>query len=233
MNAVAYLRVSTQDQATSGLGLEAQHAAIVSAAERLRLPLLATYTDAGVSGGLALEARPALITALDALQAGDVLLVAKRDRLGRDVLNVALIERLVERKRARIVSAAGEGSDDDGPTSRLMRQVVDAFAEYERALIRARTRAAMTAAKQRGQRVGRIPFGQRLATDGRHLAPHPEEQTILQEIRYWRLRGDALLTIADALNARGLRNRQGRAWKPNFVGRLLARHGDGLTRRSA
>lgn len=60
----------------------------------------------------------------------DVLLVAKRHRLGRDVLNVVMIERLVERRGAWVISAAGEGSDDDSPTGKLMRQIIDAFAEY-------------------------------------------------------------------------------------------------------
>jgi DNA invertase Pin-like site-specific DNA recombinase len=145
---IAYLRVSTESQADSGLGLEAQQTAIESAAARLGLTLAQTFTDAGVSGGLALEQRPALLAALDAIRAGDLLLVAKRDRLGRDVLNVAMIERLVERRGARVYSAAGEGTDDDTPTGKLMRQIIDAFAEYERALIRARTRAAMAAAKK-------------------------------------------------------------------------------------
>ena len=222
--AVGYRRVSTQDQADSGLGLDAQSTAISAVAARLNLPLVQTFTDAGVSGGLALEYRPALLAALDALAAGDTLIVGKRDRLGRDVLNVAMIERLVERKGARVVSAAGEGTDDDGPTSILMRQIVDCFAQYERAIIRARTRAAMAAAKSRGQRVGRIPFGQRLAVDGIHLEPHPEEQAILREIHWWRARGQALITIAEQLNARGLRNRQGREWRPSFVGQLLQRH---------
>ena len=224
MSAVAYLRVSTQDQANSGLGLEAQETAIIAAAARLGLPLTATYTDAGVSGGLALESRPALLEAVDALKAGDVLLVAKRDRLGRDVLNVAMIERLVERRGARVYSAAGEGTDDDGPTGRLMRQIIDAFAEYERALIRARTRAAMQAAKRRGQRVGRVPFGMRLAADGIHLEPDPDERTLLQQMHDWRRHGYALVTIADTLNARGLRNRHGRMWQRSFVGQLLERH---------
>ena len=51
---------------------------------------------------------------------------------------------------ARVQSGAGESTDDDGPTARLMRQILDAFSEYERALIRARVRAAMAAAKVRG-----------------------------------------------------------------------------------
>ena len=84
---------------------------------------------AGQVAGLALEQRPALLAALDAIGKGDVLIVAKRDRLGRDVLNVAMFERLAERKGARIVSAAGEGTDTNDPTSRLMRQIVDYFAD--------------------------------------------------------------------------------------------------------
>jgi DNA invertase Pin-like site-specific DNA recombinase len=101
VKAVGYLRVSTGDQATSGLGLDAQQAAVQATAARLNLPLAATFVDAGVSGGLALEARPALLAALDALASGDTLIVAKRDRLGRSVLNVAMIERLIERKGRR------------------------------------------------------------------------------------------------------------------------------------
>ena len=104
---------------------------------RLGVELSATFTDAGISGGLPLEQRPGLLAALDTLRKGDLLIVAKRDRLGRDVLNVAMFERLAERKGARIISAAGEGTDTDDPTSRLMRQMVDCFAEYERAIAQA------------------------------------------------------------------------------------------------
>jgi DNA invertase Pin-like site-specific DNA recombinase len=159
IRAIGYRRISTVEQAGSGLGLDAQQTAIAAAAARLELPLADTFTDAGISGGLPLEQRPALLAALDAIRRGDVLIVAKRDRLGRDVLNVAMFERLAERKGARIVSAAGEGTDTNDPTSRLMRQIVDCFAEYERAIIRARTCAALQVKKARGERVGGIPFG--------------------------------------------------------------------------
>src|SRR4051812_44658006 len=104
--AIGYRRVSTAEQVGSGLGLDAQQTAIAAAATRVGLPLEETFTDSGLSGGLPLEQRPALLVALDRLGKGDVLIVAKRDRLGRDVLNVCLIQKLVERKGARIVSAA-------------------------------------------------------------------------------------------------------------------------------
>ena len=105
-----------------------------------------------------------------------------------------------------------------------MRQIIDAFAEYERALIRARTRAAMAAAKKRGQRVGRIPFGMALGDDGRTLVPNLEERAVLAEIHRLRSRGYALFSIAEELNARGWRNRQNRPWLANFIGQLLSRH---------
>ena len=222
--AVGYRRVSTADQADSGLGLEAQQAAIEAAAARLGVPLVQTFTDAGVSGGLALEYRPALIAAVDMVGAGDILLVAKRDRLGRDVLNVAMVERLVERRGGRVYSAAGEGTDDDGPTGQLMRTMVDAFAAYERAIIRNRTKSAMAAAKKRGQRVGCVPWGHRVGDDGRTLVPNATERDVLAEIHRLRARGYALISIADELNGRGWRNRQGRPWQASFIAQLLTRH---------
>jgi hypothetical protein len=91
----------------------------------------------------------------------------------------------------------------------------------------------MAAAKKRGQRVGQIPWGMMLAEDGRTLIPHLEERALLAEIRALRHHGLALISIAEVLNERGLRNRQGRLWQPNFIGQLLERHGDGITLRSA
>jgi hypothetical protein len=82
----------------------------------------------------------------------------------------------------------------------------------------------MAAAKKRGQVVGRIPYGSRLADDGIHLEPNPAEQDTLQQIRALRARGFALITIAEALNEQGRRNRQGREWRRSFVGQLLSRH---------
>ncbi len=221
-HAIGYRRVSTTEQKESGLGLDAQQTAIEVAAGRLGLPLADTFTDAGLSGGLPLEQRPALLAALDALRKGDVLVVAKRDRLGRDVLNVAMFDRLVERKGARVVSAAGEGTDANDPTSRLMRQIVDSFAEYERAIIRARTRAALAVKKARGERVGGIPFGYQLAGDGRTLDPHADEQRALAVIRELRGAGWTFRAIAADLNGQGFRSRTGGPWVRQSV-HVLAR----------
>jgi site-specific DNA recombinase len=220
VRAIGYRRVSTSEQAGSGLGLDAQQESIDQATDRLGLQLAETFTDAGISGGLPLEQRPGLLAALDALCRGDVLIVAKRDRLGRDVLNVAMLERLTERKGARIVSAAGEGTDTNDPTSRLMRQVVDCFAEYERAIIRARTRAALAVKKARGERVGGIPFGYQLAGEGHALEPHPEEQRAFALLRELRAAGYTYRAIAEELNRQGFRSRTGGLWVRQSVHQL-------------
>lgn len=219
--AIGYRRVSTTEQAGSGLGLDAQETAIAATAARLGLSLAETFTDAGLSGGLSLEQRPGLLAALDAIGKRDVLIVAKRDRLGRDVLNVAMFERLAERKGARIVSAAGEGTDTNDPTSRLMRQIVDCFAEYERAIIRARTRAALAVKKARGERVGGIPFGSQLAGDGRTLEPHADEQRALGLLRELRAAGFTFRAVADELNRQGFRSRTGGPWVRQSVHMLV------------
>ena len=115
--AIGYVRVSTEQQAESGLGLEAQQSSITAAAARLGLEFSRTFVDAGTSGSLAIEDRPVLLDAVAAVRRGDVLLVAKRDRLGRDVIAVAMIERLIAKRGARVVSAAGEGTDSDDPAA--------------------------------------------------------------------------------------------------------------------
>jgi DNA invertase Pin-like site-specific DNA recombinase len=103
-------------------------------------------------------------------------------------------------------------------------QIIDAFGKYARALIRARTKSAMAAARACGHRIGCIPFGMALCDDGRTVVPNHAERAALDEIHRLRSRGYALVSIAGDLNARGCRNRQGREWKPSFIGQLLDRH---------
>ena len=90
------------------------------------------------------------------VEGAGLLVVSKRDRLARDVVVAAMIERLAERIGAKVVSAAGEGEGDD-PASELLRRIVAALSAYERALTRQRTRQALQVKKERGERVGGIP----------------------------------------------------------------------------
>jgi DNA invertase Pin-like site-specific DNA recombinase len=222
IRAVSYLRVSTDKQADSGLGLEAQRSAVQSSATRLGFSLVGEFVDAGVSGSLAAVDRPTLMGAITSLGRGDVLIVAKRDRLGRDVIEVAMIERLILKRRARLVSAAGEGTESaDDPSSWLQRTIIDSFAEFERRVIARRTKDALGAKRAKGERVSRfLPFGYRLASNGRTLEPEPLEQAIIATVGELREAGYSLQDIADELNRQGSRTRSGAYWKRQYVHRL-------------
>jgi DNA invertase Pin-like site-specific DNA recombinase len=174
--AVAYIRVSTEEQ---HLGPEAQLAAINIWASRYNVTVVAVHRDIGVSGGAPLADCPGLMTALEDLggHGAGLLVVAKRDRLARDVMKAAMVEARAEALGARVTSAAGEGDGTD-PSAKLMRQIIDAFAEYERALIKARTTAALAAKKVKGERIGGIPYGFS-DMDGK-LIPNEDERTIIR-----------------------------------------------------
>lgn len=219
MRAIGYTRVSTTDQAESGLGIAAQEKAIESAAERLGAPLALVESDLGISGAKGLEDRPALLRAVVELQKGDVLLVAKRDRLGRDPIVVAMIERMVQKRGARVVSAAGEGTESDDPTAVLMRRIVDAFAEYERLLIGARTKVALAALKAKGVRLGEVPFGFR-AVEG-SLERHEGEQEIISAVLGARARGLSQRAIVVELQRLGHVSRSGKPLGRCQVRRIL------------
>lgn len=211
--AIGYRRVSTGEQAASGLGLEAQTHAIVTYAARHGLQVGATFADEGVSGNAALEDRRGLLAALDVLRAGDLLLVARLDRLSRgDVLEAAMLEELVARRGARIVSCQGEGTDgDDSPTQLLTRRLLQLVSHYERGLISARTRAALAAKMARGERVGAERYGR----DDR-------ERSILTLITECRAAGYSLRDTAAELNRQGHRTRRGGDWRGQLVASVLA-----------
>jgi DNA invertase Pin-like site-specific DNA recombinase len=225
--AIGYCRVSTEQQRDSGLGLDAQRAAIEQTAARLQLPLLHVHTDAGLSGSLSIEERPALADALNALRRGDVLIVAKRDRIARDAFVSVLIEREAAKKGARIVSAAGEGTETDDPAAVFTRRILDAVAELERGLTAARTRAALRAKRARGERAGCEPYGFRVNGDGKTLHQFEPEQRIVTTIQECRAARYSLRDIAEELNRQGFATRAGSPWRfENVRGivRTLDRH---------
>ena len=178
--------------------------------------------DAGVSGALDLDSRPSLFGAVQALKRGDVLIVAKRDRIGRDLIGVAMIERSIMRKGARIVSAAGEGTEGTDAGAILQRQILDVFSEYERRLIGQRTKAALQAKRARGERAGNLPFGYQLGADGQQLEPCAAEQVVLAILAEFRAAGYSLRQIATELNRQGFTTRRGTAWRHQYVAALAA-----------
>ena len=204
--AVAYLRVSTDEQAESGAGLAAQRSAIeaVAAARGWTIADDAWHEDGGVSGGKAPHQRPGLAAALEAVQTGQAerLIVAKIDRLSRKFRDaVDLME-----------TAADEGwplyiadIDADLTTSngRLVARMLAAISEDERDRIRQRTKAALAAKKAAGVRLGR---------------PSTLPSEVVARIIEERAAGASFAKIALALNADAVPTAQGGArWYPATV----------------
>jgi len=148
--------------------------------------------------------------------------VAKRDRLARDPIVAAMVEAAAARVGARIASAAGEGEGDD-PSAILMRRMVDAFAEYERHMIRARTRAALGVKRSRGERIsGAAPYGCTFDATGRNVVAVHSEQTVIARIHALRATGASQKAIAETLNRDGVPAR-GTRWHATTVARIVGR----------
>lgn len=218
---MAYLRVSTEEQ---HLGPEAQRMAITQWAERAKVVVAAWHSDAGVSGATGLADRPALGAAFNDLvewKAG-VLVVARRDRLARDVVIAASIERAAVQRGARVVSADGVGNGDT-PADEFMRTILDGAAAYERALIRARTRAALRARRAKGERAGNVPWGYGATEEGK-LVEHDPERAVIARVLELRETGNSLRGIVKALSTEGRVSRAGQPLQLTQVARILSTH---------
>lgn len=193
MKVIGLCRVSTDKQA---VGPETQRKAMEAWCAERHVSLAATYVEPGVHGDTELEKRTELLAAIDLCGKGDTLLVMKRDRLARDPVICAMVERLLARKGAKLVSVAGEGNGDT-PQDELFRMMMDAFARYELLLIRARTKAALATKRARGVRLGlHGRLGEKLVGSGERGDRH--RVAVADEV------GIEALAMARALRAQGM-----------------------------
>jgi DNA invertase Pin-like site-specific DNA recombinase len=219
--AVAYLRVSTDKQADRGVSLDAQRAKVEAYAALYDLDLVAVEVDAGVSAST-LD-RPALGRAFAMLDRGDAdaLLVVKLDRLTRSVGDLGAVVRRCNRSGWALLSVS-EQIDTRTAAGRLVLNVLASVAEWEREAIGERTAAAMAHKRSEGQRVGAIPYGYRLASDGVHIEGEPAEQAVIAAARELHAAGLSLRKVAAELAARGFVTRSGVVFDATQVRRMVA-----------
>jgi DNA invertase Pin-like site-specific DNA recombinase len=210
--AVAYVRVSTAQQGRSGLGLEAQLAALERFALAEGYSLIETFQEVETGKGAdALDRRPQLAAALKvARQHKAPIIVAKLDRLSRDV---HFISGLMSHKTPFIVAELGADADP------FMLHLYAAIAEKERRVISQRTRDALAAKKAQGIKLGG------LRQKGREMRQDALERAEALRPLLTELTGQSDRAIAAALNERGIETPAGGKWHGVTVERVQRRLG--------
>jgi DNA invertase Pin-like site-specific DNA recombinase len=144
---------------------------------------------------------------------------AKRDRIARDTVIATAVERACDKAGARLRTADG-ASDAAGPEGQLMRGIVDVFSQYEREVIRARTRAALAVKRAKRELTGTAPYGWQALVDGA-LAPDVQEQTTIAIMRTMRADGFSMRGIVQELAYLGVQSRAGKPLQLTQVARIL------------
>lgn len=203
---IGYLRVSTDEQAASGLGLSDQRAAIEAEAARRGWSDVSFITDDGFSAKNL--ARPGITDALAEVRAAKAgtLVVAKLDRLSRSLMDFASLMDKAQREGWELV-ALDLGVDTSTPSGEMMASIMATFAQYERRLIGQRTSAALQQLKRQGKRLGR---------------PVQTPSGVRDRIVSERHSGKTLQAIAEGLNDEGLATvRGGIKWYASTVKSVL------------
>jgi DNA invertase Pin-like site-specific DNA recombinase len=221
---IAYARFSPRPDAAESTANEAQLDQCRFFAKRSGWELVAHFQDDDKSGD-DLD-RPGLWAAIAELKKGNILLVWKLDRLARSIYLALTIENQVTAKGARIVSVMGEGTGSCSPEDTLIRNILHALAEYQKAAMAAQTKARMKSHQANGRRMGRsdrIPYGWELdPNDPLRMIVEEAEQGIIAKIRTYHMAGIGPCEIAWQLNMDGILCR-GHPWQHQLIGRILRR----------
>lgn len=210
--AIGYVRVSTSAQGRSGLGLEAQRAAIARFAEAEGLAVTQVFQEVETgSGADALNRRPQLAAALKMARKGkSPVLVAKLDRLSRDV---HFISGLMTHRVEFIVCELGRQSDP------FVLHLYAALAEKERGMISARTKAGLAAAKARGTKLGMTARSKAIVrtiaargATANQAAAKARVEALRPQIEFALKPGVSLRRAAESLNERGIESPGGGRW---------------------
>ena len=222
MQAIFYLRVSTEQQATEGVSLEAQQAKLTAWATLNDATVLGVYSDAGLSGTK--DDRPGLLAAMEAAtKCKATLVVYSLSRLSRSTAATIRLADELNRAGAELVSLS-EKIDTTTAAGKMVFRMLSVLNEFERDLVSERTTTALRHKKAQGQRVGEIPFGYDLAADGITLTANPAQLEAIELINSLRAEGLTYQAIADELTARGIATKKGKAkWSTASIHKIVNR----------
>jgi DNA invertase Pin-like site-specific DNA recombinase len=215
---VAYVRVSTQDQATEGVSLAAQEAKIGAYGVAMGFHVSEVICDAGESAK-SLQ-RPGMAKVLAGVRAGSIerVVVLKLDRLTRSTRDLADLLELFAKADAALVSVS-ENLDTASACGRLVLNLIGSVAQWEREAIAERTAMALAHKRQRRTAYGSTPFG--YARVGDALISEPREQAALDEAKRMDRTGASFREIAARLTEIGVAPHRGKAWHGSSVRAML------------
>jgi DNA invertase Pin-like site-specific DNA recombinase len=214
MKAYSYLRVSGAGR-IEGDGFDRQIEAVKRYATNAGFTLEQTFREEGVSGTKELENRPALQELLLAVECGEVriVLIEKLDRLARDLMVQETIIADFRKRGITVISAHEPDLCSDDPSRKLVRQIMGAIAEYDRAMTVAKLRGARQRVKARtGRCEGSKPFG-----------ASEDHRPAIDRILSLRASGMAVDVIAETLNREGHKSKKGGRWYGSSVRNVILR----------
>jgi site-specific DNA recombinase len=222
MQAVFYVRVSTEAQATDGIGLEAQLTKLAAWSTFNEADVLATFEDAGISGMK--EDRPGLAAAIEtACKHKAALVVYSLSRLSRSTAHTIQLADRLEKAGAELVSLT-ERIDTSTAAGKMVFRMLATLAEFERDQIAERTTNALAHKKANHERIGTVPFGYDLAADGIALTPNSAELEAVKIMNDLRTAGLSYRRIAAELEARSIPTKKGSpTWTHTAVKSILDR----------
>lgn len=221
MKAIIYTRFSPRKNADESESCETQRAICEQYCNEHGHEVVACFDDRALSGSDA--ERPGLWSAIEQLSKDMILVVYRADRLARDVYLSECIRRAVSKAGAIIETVQG-GTNGTSAEDVLIRQVLAAFAEYERKVIALRTKYAMLHHQRNGKRMSRFaPYGQKIdPDDSTKMIEDDVEQQAIKKIKAMHQAGDGTSKIARAMDELGYPARSGK-WNHKTVGRIIKR----------
>lgn len=219
--AVGYARVSTEEQANSGLSLTQQKSRIIAYAKATGLQLIEVIEDTGKSAKNL--NRPGIQKALGMLEEKQALalVVLSLDRLTRSVKDLGFLVEFFEKSQTALV-AVQDSINTLNAAGRLVLNVLGSIAQWEREAIAERTAAALAVKTQRHEKTGgTVPFGFDVTEKGK-LVPNQSEQGALKLILRLKKRGFSLRGIGEELAKRGHSPKKAGKWHPQVIKQILA-----------
>lgn len=221
MKALAYVRVSTEEQAREGISLQNQESRIRAFCQAKDWGLADVLVDEGYSGSSLDRPRMQELIRRCQRREVDVVVIYKLDRLTRSVRDLGYLVQDVFGKYETAFSSIQDNFDTTTANGKLILNILGSVAQWERDIVVERTRDVMAHKRLSLKLIGAIPMGFDLAGDGETLVPNEQELDVVRQMMLLRQAGHSFQTISEKLNDDGTPAKQGGRWYSKTVRSVL------------